>query len=128
MTTSEMQEQFLKEQNELRDRIVTSDTFDPCSLRLVAGVDLAYWKNGDDEFAVCCIVVIDIDTHEIVEKRHCSGKIEVPYMPGFLAYTSETVLLAYALKFYCDVLVHIICPTDSTDYLRLWIAVFDFVF
>ena len=96
MTTSEMQEQFLKEQNELRDRIVTSDTFDPCSLRLVAGVDLAYWKNGDDEFAVCCIVVIDIDTHEIVEKRHCSGKIEVPYMPGFLAFRELPLILKTA--------------------------------
>lgn len=96
MTTSEMQEQFLKEQNELRGRIVTSDTFDPCSLRLVAGVDLAYWKNGDDEFAVCCIVVIDIDTHEIIEKRHCSGKIEVPYMPGFLAFRELPLILKTA--------------------------------
>ena len=96
MTTSEMQERFLKEQNELRDRIVTSDTFDPSSLRLVAGVDLAYWQQGSDEFAVCCIVVIDIDTHGIVEKKHFSGRIEVPYMPGFLAFRELPLILKTA--------------------------------
>ncbi len=88
-----MQEQFLKEQNELRDKIVTSDTFDVSSLRLVAGVDLAYWQQGSDEFAVCCIVVIDIDTHEAVEKKHFSGRIEVPYMPGFLAFRELPLIL-----------------------------------
>ena len=86
MTTNEMQEQFLKEQNELRDKNVTSDTFDIDSLKLVAGVDLAYWQQDSNEFAVCCIVVIDICTHEIIEKKHFSGKIKVPYMPGFLAF------------------------------------------
>ncbi len=96
MTTIEMQERFLKEQNELRDRIVTSDTFDVSSLRLVAGVDLAYWQQGSEEFAVCCIVVIDIATHEVVEKKHFSGSIEVPYMPGFLAFRELPLILQTA--------------------------------
>ena len=96
MTTNEMHEQFLKEQNELRDKIVTSDTFDIDSLKLVAGVDLAYWQQDSNEFAVCCIVVIDISTHEVIEKRHCSGKIEVPYMPGFLAFRELPLILKTA--------------------------------
>lgn len=96
MTTSEMQEQFLKEQNELRNKIVASDTFDISSLRLVAGVDLAYWNKNDDEYAVCCIVVIDIATHEVIEKKHCSGRIEVPYMPGFLAFRELPLVLETA--------------------------------
>ena len=86
MNTEEMQKDFLAKQNELRDRIETVDRFDPGSVKLVAGVDLAYWGQGDDEYAVCCIVVIESDTHNIVEKKQYSGKIEVPYMPGFLAF------------------------------------------
>ena len=91
-----MQEQFLKQQNELRNRINTEDAFDINSFKLVAGVDLAYWKNGDDEYAVCCIVVIDCVTHQVIEKKHYSGKIEVPYMPGFLAFRELPLVLKTA--------------------------------
>ncbi len=86
MEINEMQEDFLEQQNELRDRITVEDSLDVDSLKLIAGVDLAYWQNGDEEYAVCCIVVVDYMTHEIIEKKHYSGKIEVPYMPGFLAF------------------------------------------
>lgn len=88
-----MQEEFLHQQNELRDRIEPIDKFDMNSVKLIAGVDLAYWKRGDDEYAVCCIVVIDEDTHEVIEKQHYSGKIEVPYMPGFLAFRELPLIL-----------------------------------
>lgn len=96
MSAIEMQEKFLKKQNELRDKIITYDNYDTNSLRLVAGVDLAYWKKGDNEYAVCCIVVIDIDTHEVIEKKHFSGRIEVPYMPGFLAFRELPLILETA--------------------------------
>ena len=88
-----MQEEFLKKQNELGNRINTADNFDIASLKLVAGVDLAYWKHNDDEYAVCCIVVIDFATHEVVEKKNYSGKIDVPYMPGFLAFRELPLIL-----------------------------------
>ncbi|WP_075425251.1 endonuclease V [Ruminococcus sp. XPD3002] len=88
-----MQEEFLKKQNELGNRINTADNFDIASLKLVAGVDLAYWKHNDDEYAVCCIVVIDFATHEVVEKKNFSGKIDVPYMPGFLAFRELPLIL-----------------------------------
>ena len=96
MSAIEMQEKFLKKQNELRDKIITYDNYDKNSLRLVAGVDLAYWKKGDNEYAVCCIVVIDIDTHEVIEKKHFSSRIEVPYMPGFLAFRELPLILETA--------------------------------
>ena len=88
-----MQDKFLRCQNELRSRIYTDDTFDYHSIKLVAGVDLAYWKNGDDECAVCCIIVINFGTHEVIEKKQYSGKIEVPYMPGFLAFRELPLVL-----------------------------------
>ena len=63
-----------------------SHSLDVSDLKTAAGVDLAYWKDGEEEYAVCCIVIIDISTHKVIEKRHFSGRIEVPYIPGFLAF------------------------------------------
>ncbi len=94
MEINEMQEKFLKQQDEFRSRIKTEDDFDVNEIRLIAGVDLAYWKDeNDEETAVCCIVVIDYNTHQIIEKKHYSGKIEVPYMPGFLAFRELPLVL-----------------------------------
>ena len=93
LDTKAMQEDFLWQQNKLRDRIEPIDKFDMESVQLIAGVDLAYWNKGDEEYAVCCIVVIDADTHEVVEKQRYSGRIEVPYMPGFLAFRELPLIL-----------------------------------
>lgn len=94
---SEMQGRFLEIQNDLRGRIVCEDTIDVGAAETVAGVDLAYWKDeNNNEQAVCCIVVIDIKTQEIIEKKHYSGRIEVPYMPGFLAFRELPLVLKTA--------------------------------
>ncbi len=87
MRTSEMQEKFINRQNELRSKINVKDAFNIDTVRLIAGVDLAYWVNNDgQEYAVCCVVIIDKATHNLIETKSYSGKVEVPYMPGFLAF------------------------------------------
>jgi len=91
-----MQDNFLKLQNELRKKINCNDTFNVSEIGTIAGVDLAYWKQNGEEYAVCCIVLIDFDTHKVVEKKHFSGKIEVPYMPGFLAFRELPLVLKTA--------------------------------
>ena len=96
MNSKAMQEEFLRQQNELRDRIEPVDRFDMDSVKRIAGVDLAYWNKGDAEYAVCCIVVMDAKTHEVMEKQHFSGRIEVPYMPGFLAFRELPLILKTA--------------------------------
>ncbi|MBR1383017.1 MAG: endonuclease V [Ruminococcus sp.] len=83
-------------QNELQKGIVLSDSFALSAVKTVAGVDLAYWQKDGEEYAVCCIVVIDADTREVIEKKHFSGKIEVPYMPGFLAFRELPLVLETA--------------------------------
>ena len=93
MNEREMQAEFLRQQNELRDRIEPVDKFDLCSVKYAAGVDLAYWNRDNKEFAVCCIVVIDMNTHEIIEKKHYSGEITVPYIPSFLAFRELPLVL-----------------------------------
>lgn len=87
------EEEYMIIQNELQNKLSLSDSFDKNELKTIAGVDLAYWENGDEEYAVCCIVIIDADTHKMIEKKHFSGKIEVPYMPGFLAFRELPLVL-----------------------------------
>ena len=91
---AEMQERFRGIQEELGGKISCEDSFDINDIKTAAGVDLAYWRdeNGDEQ-AVCCIVVIDFNTHEVIEKKHYSGRIEVPYMPGFLAFRELPLVL-----------------------------------
>ena len=87
MVISETQEKYFNLQNELRSKINIRDAFNIDTVRLIAGVDLAYWNdNNDQEYAVCCIVIIDKTTHKMIETKSYSDKIKVPYMPGFLAF------------------------------------------
>ena len=97
---------YIEEQRKLATKIDLKNHVDLSCLNYVAGVDLAYWKEDDTEYAVCCIVVIDYHTKEIVEQKYCSGKIEVPYIPGCLAFREidlvlETVrLLEHSVELY----------------------------
>lgn len=87
------EEQYIEIQNELQKKISLRDSFDISGLKTVAGVDLAYWNRDKEEYAVCCIIVIDYHSHEVIEKKHCSGKIDVPYSPGFLAFRELPLVL-----------------------------------
>ena len=94
MAISKMQEKFISQQNELRFRINCKDTFNIDSVKLIAGVDLAYWNdNNEQEHAVCCIVIIDKATHKMVEVKSYSDKIEIPYMPGFLSFRELPLII-----------------------------------
>lgn len=90
------EQEFTQIQNSLKNELVLYDQFDKSKIRTIAGVDLAYWKQDDREYAVCCIVVIDFITHEIIETKHFSGEITVPYMPGFLAFRELPLVLKTA--------------------------------
>lgn len=87
---------FAKIQDDLRDQLSLTDNFQLADLHTCAGVDLAYWNTPDGEYAVCCIVVIDMLTHAVLEKKQYSGKIEVPYCPGFLAFRELPLVLKAA--------------------------------
>ncbi|MDE7364901.1 MAG: endonuclease V [Ruminococcus sp.] len=94
-------EKFLEIQNSFRDKIKISDSFQLSEIKTVAGVDLAYWNRNNEEYAVCCIVVTDYATHEIIEKQHYSGKIEVPYIPSFLAFRELPLIMKAVEKLEC---------------------------
>lgn len=85
---------FIQIQQSLMEKIVCEDTFDSNNVKTIAGVDLAYWNdNNEQEYAVCCIVIIDKATHKMIEVKSYSGKIEVPYMPGFLSFRELPLII-----------------------------------
>ena len=75
MIIGEIQGNYLNLQNELRSKINIKDTFNIDTVRLIAGVDLAYWNdNNKQEYAVCCVVIIDKTTHKLIETKSYSDK------------------------------------------------------
>ncbi|MCM1314573.1 MAG: endonuclease V [Muribaculaceae bacterium] len=92
------EQEFLDIQNSLREKINLTDSFRTEEIKTVAGIDLAYWEKDGLEYAVCCIVVIDYKTHEILEKKQSHGKIEVPYIAGFLAFRELPLILETVKK------------------------------
>jgi hypothetical protein len=88
----EKQREFAAIQTELAAQISLTDCRDFSDLRTAAGVDLAYWNTPDGrEHAVCCIVVIDTQTHTVIEKAQADGGLS-PFSavlsPGM--YIAET--------------------------------------
>ena len=74
-------------QEELAEGISEVNKVDVGALGLVAGVDTAYWTGSDGvEWGVCCVVVVDFVTHEVVQSVSAQGRPQVPYRAGFLAF------------------------------------------
>lgn len=90
--------EFIEIQNELKKKVIIKNTFNKSSVRLVAGVDLAYIEAGNKQYGTCCIVVIDYNTKEIVEKVNSVGEIKVPYIPGFLAFRELPLIIEASKK------------------------------
>ncbi len=93
-----LEEQSIVKQNKLREKICLENKLNLNNLKYVAGVDLAYWGKDGEEFAVCCIVVIDYNTKEVIEKKDTKGKIDFPYIPGCLAFREMPLILETVQK------------------------------
>lgn len=97
MHTSFSLEKAIFMQQELRKGIILENGQQEDFGR-VAGVDLAYWKQSEEEYAVCCIVVLDRATKQIIENQYAWGRIEVPYIPGCLAFRELPLVLETVKK------------------------------
>jgi len=85
--TDSLRAKFLAEQESLRTQLDFTNCISLPEIRTAAGVDLAYWDTPDGvQHAVCCIAVIDVQTHSVIERASAAGIIDVPYCPGFLAF------------------------------------------
>lgn len=87
------EEEFLKIQNSLKEKININNKIDLEEIKICAGIDIAYWEKDTETFGACSIVIIDFKTKEVLEKVHSVGKIEVPYVAGFLAFRELPLVL-----------------------------------
>lgn len=90
-------EKAISIQNELSSQIILSGCHIE-SLKTVAGVDLAYWKEKNEEYAVCCIVILEHGTKRTIESKYSFGKVAVPYIPGCLAFRELPLILETVKK------------------------------
>ena len=88
-----VEEKYIKIQYELQKQIEFHNSIDIRLIKNVAGVDLAYWNKNGNEYAVCCIIVLNYETQEVVEKKYAVEKVTVPYIPGCLAFRELPVFL-----------------------------------
>ncbi len=83
---SNMENYYIHKQNKLLLQLDLENQVDTDKLHLIAGVDLAYWKENEREYAVCCIVVLNYHTKVVIERKYDYDQIAVPYIPGCLAF------------------------------------------
>ncbi|EMR06900.1 Endonuclease V [Bhargavaea cecembensis DSE10] len=90
--------EFIRIQERLAKQIDVSRPLRREDLRTVAGVDLAYGGEGESETGFCHVAVFDAATMQVVERAEAIGKIEVPYVPGFLTFRELPLIAAAAEK------------------------------
>ncbi|TXG62418.1 hypothetical protein EZV62_013781 [Acer yangbiense] len=98
---------WIEVQDELKKRLVTEDDFtwklpsqiekeeeeeDGALLKYVGGVDISFSKE-DPSIACGCLIVLQLKTQQIVYQDLCLLRLQVPYVPGFLAFREAPVLL-----------------------------------
>ena len=92
-TPSDYETAIISEQVELQKKISCISLRQLDEIELIGGIDLAYWKAGEAEYAVCCIVVINRKTLEVIESKHLSDRIDIPYIPGLLSFRELPLIL-----------------------------------
>jgi len=89
-------------QYKLSSKVIQSNYISLEDIKTVAGVDIAYWKENNKEMAVCCVVVIDFNTKQVVEKQYSMGEINFPYISGCLAFRELPLIMQTAVKLKCN--------------------------
>ncbi|KAK1612699.1 hypothetical protein QYE76_036372 [Lolium multiflorum] len=76
-----------------------SDQSDPTAgkLKYIGGVDISFLKE-DPSTACAALVVLDAQTLEIVHDEFDIVRMQVPYVPGFLAFREAPILLGLLEK------------------------------
>ncbi|VFQ84609.1 unnamed protein product [Cuscuta campestris] len=66
-------------------------------VRYVGGVDLSFLRN-DPSIACGVLVVLDLQTLQVVYEDYSLVRLQIPYIPGFLAFREAPVLLGLLQK------------------------------
>ncbi len=84
-------------QRQLADRVRQMPLRAP--IRLVAGVDLAFSRDGAR--CIAGVVVWDLDRGEVVEERLAVRRLRFPYVPGLLSFREAPAMLAALRRLRC---------------------------
>lgn len=87
------EQEMINLQLEMQSKINLTDKYSLDSIQYVTGVDSSYFTICNKEYACCCAVTIDRFTHNIVEKRHEIGEVNVPYISGLLSFREEDITI-----------------------------------
>ncbi|WP_042209045.1 endonuclease V [Paenibacillus durus] len=90
---SKITEVFDGIQSDLSHKIRLKNSFAREDIRLIAGVDLAYWEEGEATVACCCICVLDFSTKKIIEIKSLIDEVNVAYMPGYLSFRELPLIM-----------------------------------
>ncbi|XP_072963831.1 uncharacterized protein [Typha angustifolia] len=66
-------------------------------LKFIGGVDMSFLKE-DPSVACAALVILDADTLEVVHEEFDVVRLQVPYVPGFLAFRESPILLGLLEK------------------------------
>ena len=77
------------------------------NIKIIAGIDCAYWENNNITYGVIAWQIFDYLTGEILEENTAMSEIKEDYCPGYL-YFREGPLMKLALK-NMNIVPDIIC-------------------
>ncbi|XP_062229488.1 uncharacterized protein LOC133927176 isoform X2 [Phragmites australis] len=66
-------------------------------LKYIGGLDISFLKE-DPSTACAAVVVMDVDTLQVVHEEFDIVRLQVPYIPGFLAFREAPILLGLLEK------------------------------
>ncbi|KAF8658650.1 hypothetical protein HU200_059117 [Digitaria exilis] len=104
-------QEWIKTQDMLKSKLILEDDFvwslpSVCSssgedssdkLKYIGGTDISFLKE-DPSTACAAVVVLDADTLEVVYEEFNVVRLQVPYIPGFLAFREAPILLGLLEK------------------------------
>eukprot|EP00267_Zea_mays_P042896 XP_020394931.1 endonuclease V isoform X3 [Zea mays] len=104
-------QEWIKTQDMLKSKLILEDEFawslpsvgsgldEPewCKLKYIGGTDISFLKE-DPSTACAAVVVLNADTLEVVHEEFNVVRLQVPYIPGFLAFREAPVLLGLLEK------------------------------
>ncbi len=91
-------EKYEEIQSELLKKVNLKNSFHIEQINYVAGVDISYWEKDKIQYGACSIVVVNYKTKKVLKKISSFGKIDTPYIPGYLAFRELPLFIDCAKK------------------------------
>jgi hypothetical protein len=73
-----------------------SDEHESCKLKYIGGTDISFLKE-DPATACAAVVVLNANTLEVVHEEFNVVRLQVPYIPGFLAFREVLCIFGCAI-------------------------------